>query len=502
MSGFVERPWLDLDDFAQVASETENWTEMAKVYTDRGFPTSRDTMRRTGIEKHGISPGGTINQQEVELRSRVKQLEGQLVAVRREAVGAISEAESRPREAEPEELLKSRKRIESLSAELSHERKLNKTGVREANLIDEVRNLLLPVTEAYRVAPVAPPEPLGDPSGTPVSAGLVWCDQHWGKNVDPITVHGLNNYNPTIAAMRYESSVYKFRKLRRLWANEHQVDELVILLNGDPVNNDHQLHPDDASDIGRVSKQVLDCSVVTAQAISDLAHEFPFIRVICCGSDNHGRGGRKAASGKAGIENSWTALFHEQVASLCMHLEHVEFEHIPSYQALFNIKGRSFAAAHGHHLQGGGGQLGIPAYAMKRHADATLAKTVMMLKARDWTSVDTPEAFAAAVAGIVDHVIISHFHSRQILDFGGVDVRLAPSMVGTDTYVYNNLGKIAKAGTLAFIVHPEYGIIADHLLDLQKVMVEGPTRYNWGTLEDGTMAADIMKDWLRDSQTA
>lgn len=495
MSGIVERPWLDADDFREVASECDTWTDMARLYTSRGYPVSRDTMRRAG-ETHGIAPAGSPDQPVVALRSEVKRLERQIRELRHEANTAITEAQSQPREVEPEEILAARKRIETLQSQLSSERKLNKTGVREANLIDSVREILQPIVEKYAVPAVTPPTDIGDPHGTPVSLGLVWCDQHWGKNVDPITIHGLNVYNPTIAALRYEESVTKFRKIRRLWAREHPVDELVIILNGDPVNNDHQLHPDDASDIGRVSKQVADCSLVTAQAIYDLAHDFPNIRVICCGSDNHGRGSRKPASGKAGIENSWTALYHEQVAALCMNLLHVEFEHVPSYQALFMVKGRCFASAHGHHLRGGGGQLGLPAYAMKRHTDATLQKTVAILKAKDWSTVNTPEALADAVAGLVDHLILSHFHSRQILDFGGVDVRLAPSMVGTDTYVYNELGKIARAGTLAFVVHPEYGIIADHLLDLQKVMDEGPTRYKWGCLEDGTVGSSIMRDWL------
>lgn len=495
MSQLPERPWLDPDDFQGVAQECDTWTDMARLYTARGYPVSRDTMRRSG-ETHGIAPAGSQDQTVVVLRSEVKRLERQLRDIRREANSAISQAQAQPREVEPEEVLAARKRIDILQRQLEHERKLNKAGVREANLIDAVREILEPIVQDYALPPVEPPSEMGASDGTPISLGLVWCDQHWGKNVDPVTINGVNAYNPTIAALRYEDSVEKFRKLRRLWANEHPVDELVIILNGDPVNNDHQLHPDDAADIGRVSKQVADCALVTAQAIYDLAHDFPLIRVICCGSDNHGRGGKKPAAGRAGIENSWTALYHEQVASLCINLLHVEFDHVPSYQALFMVKGRCFAAAHGHQLRGGGGQLGIPAYAMKRHADSTLQKTVSILKARDWSGIDSPESLAEAVAGLVDHLVLSHFHSRQILDTGNVDIRLAPSLCGSDPYTVNSLGKIARAGVLAFVVHPRHGIIADHLIDVQDVEEGDAPRYKWGCLEDGTTGAALMREWL------
>lgn len=509
MSKSFDRPWTDPDDFAGVAAHCDSWTAIADAYGKKGYPTSRDTMRRTGL-KHGIHPSGSgVNATEAELRGTVNRLEAQLSQTRREAQALVDqaareveEAAARPREADPEELVQARKAIESLRTQLNSEKLVSKAAVKQGLLIDEVRAILEPIVEQYKMPPVTAPEPLGDPKRDKVSMGLVWCDQHWGKVVDPVTVDDLNNYNPVIAALRFEASINKARRVRRLWENEYEVDELVVVLNGDPVNNDHQLHPDDANDSSRVSKQVIDCALVTAQGLRDLAHEFGRIRVVCCGSDNHGRGSRKPAAGKSGIENSWTALYHEQVASLCIDIRHIEFEHSPSYQALFMVKGRSFASAHGHHLRGGGGQLGLPAYAMKRHADATVQKTVQLLKARDWSKVDSPEEFVSAVSGIVDHIILSHFHSRQVLDFGGVDVRLAPSLVGLDTYVYNSLGKLARAGVLAFIVHPEHGIMADHLLDVQKVMNEREGRYKWGALENGTLGASIMRSWMDEHEGA
>ena len=520
MTRTFDRPWADADDFAKVAATSDSWTAMAKAYTAQGYPTSRDAMRRAGT-RHGIHPsGGKANVAEAELRGTVDRLERQLMETRREAQKLVDDAgrelqqaieaaeqqvraaEARPREADPQELVDARKAIETLRTQLNSEKLVSKAAIKQSLLLDEVRAILEPIVEEYRMPPVTPPDPLGDPNRDKVSMGLVWCDQHWGKVVDPVTVDGLNNYNPVIAALRFETSVMKARRVRRLWEGEYDVDELVLILNGDPVNNDHQLHPDDANDCARVSKQVMDCALVTAQGLRDLAHEFRVIRVVCCGADNHGRGSRKPAAGKSSIENSWTALYHEQVASLCMDIAHIEFEHSPSYQALFRVKGRMFAAAHGHQLRGGGGQLGLPVYGMKRHADATVQKTVQMLKAKDWTKVTTPEEFVDAVSGVVDHVILSHFHSRQVLDFGGVDVRLAPSLVGLDTYVYNSLGKLARAGVLAFIVHPEHGIMADHLLDVQKVMDEREGRYRWGALEDGTTGAAIMRSWIQDTSTA
>ena len=509
MSKSFDRPWTDEVDFAGVAAHCDSWTAIAEAYGKRGYPTSRDTMRRTGI-KFGIHPSGAgANVTEAELRGTVNRLERQLSETRREAqklvdqaARDVEQAAARPREADPQELVDARKSIETLRSQLNSEKLVSKAAIKQSNLLDEVRVILEPIVEQYKMPPVTAPEPLGDPNRDKVSMGLVWCDQHWGKVVDPVTVDGLNNYNPVIAALRFEASVTKARRVRRLWEGEYEVDELVVILNGDPVNNDHALHPDDANDSCRVSKQVIDCALVTAQGLRDLAHEFQTIRVVCCGADNHGRGSRKPAAGKSSIENSWTALYHEQVASLCMDIAHIEFEHSPSYQALFSVKGRTFAAAHGHQLQGGGGQLGFPVYGMKRHADATVQKTVQILKAKDWSKVKSPEEFVEAVAGIVDHVILSHFHSRQILDFGGVDVRLAPSLVGVDTYVYNSLGKLARAGVLAFIVHPEHGIMADHLLDVQKVMDEREGRYRWGALENGTMGASIMRSWMDEHEGA
>lgn len=492
-----ERPWSDKADFAKTAKGLDSWTAIASAYTHRGYPVSRDTIRRAA-EEHGIYPE-KVNDSEVRtLRKEVKDLNKTLRTTRSTYEKQIADVRAQPREADPTELLEARKQVVILQARLKEEKDLNKTAVRDAVLIDEVREILTPVVAAYRLpAPKEPPR-LPKSDGTPVSAVAVFCDQHWGKVVNPATVNGLNAYSPGIAALRHELFVSKFLKLSRLYSHEHQLDELVVVLNGDPINNDNMLHPHDAADACRVSKQVLDCALVTAQAIWEMSWHFPKIRVICPGGDNHGRGGRKPAAGIAAIQESWTALYNEFVASFLSHVEKVEFEHTPSYQALFDIKGRSFAAAHGHHLRGGGGQLGIPAYAMKRHHDSTVSKTVLLLKQQDWSRPRSVEDYIRAIASIVDHTIISHFHSDQKLDFGNGDVRIANSMVGTDTYVLNSLGKVATAGQKAFFVHPRHGIMGDHNIVLQSIMEEAPSRYAWGTLEDGTTGASIMREWLSD----
>jgi plasmid stabilization system protein ParE len=383
------------------------------------------------------------------------------------------------RDAEPIELLSARRQVERANAEVRSLRAQLKHAAKHANIVEDVREMLAPVI-ADCVLP-RPSKPTVRRSRSRKPLKFVWhlCDLHWGEIVESRIVNDVNAYSPGIAARRLQHTVDTILRLADNYDTRHGVDELVLAVNGDTIGGD--LHPDSAEYAARSGRQMLDASLILAQIGHEAASHFERVRFLGT-VGNHPRTTRRMPTGSARVDTSWELAMHEQVRSLLVNAPNVSYEVTPGYTLVTTIGPDKWAFSHGDAVKGGGGQLGIPAYGLKRQHDA----------AREWSMV-LAQMTDAAASGIVKHSRYGHFHVWFAWQAGAADIMLAPSPKGVDPFVKDILGKYSPPQFVVEVVHPDHGVIAVHPIDLSHIVDEaGACRYVWNP--EG-MVADVFQDW-------
>jgi hypothetical protein len=380
--------------------------------------------------------------------------------------------------AEPAEIARMRRDLERKEAELRGLRAEVKHLAKHENMLEDIRDMIAPAITALELPP---PKPL--PARTrrrrkPLT--LVWhaTDLHWGEIVESRTINDVNAYSPQIAAKRLEHTVDTIMRLADNYEAEHGVDEIVLVQNGDGIGG--SIHPDSAEYYARAAKQVVDLSMVLAQVIHELASRFKKVRYLGT-VGNHPRTTHRMPTGSARMETSWETLIHEMTAALTTRLRNVEFSIAQGYTLDAYIGPSRWAFSHGDATKGGGGQLGVPAYGLKRQHDAN----------REWSLV-LAELTEQTIQSVVKHTRVGHFHTYMAWQAGAADIVLCPSQKGVDPFVKDALGKYSPPQTLVEVVHPEHDVIAHHPINLRHI-TSGTSRYVWGALETDQPAAKLME---------
>ena len=321
----------------------------------------------------------------------------------------------------------------------------------------------------------------------PIEHVLALSDWHWGDMVWPERVNNINAFSPKVAAQRVERCVDTTIAL----AKHHEsagnpVDQLTVVINGDQFSGMHNIHPDDADEEGRVVGQMTDCALVTAQAIWELAHYYPNVRVICPAGDNHTRSTRKNVTSATAFDQSWSTAYYQIIDALLMNVKHVDVQIYTSYQVFFSVKGWEWSACHGHSIKGGGGIAGVPAAGIIRHHNGNVAKSVALAKMLSKTENVTYEELISAIAGIVDHSLVGHFHNKLDMEGMSGEIHITPSLKGHDPFCGDILGKIGKSGQVLFCVHEKNDIMCHHPIRLDRFRdMDYESRYQWGVAQDG-----------------
>lgn len=123
---------------------------------------------------------------------------------------------------------------------------------------------------------------------------IVGCisDTHFGANISKEELHGLNEFNWTVAARRMALFVEQIAKYKP----EHRKEtDLVIQLNGDIIAG--QIHNQEWF-VDLLTTQFTGTLHLLSQAISYLAQHFSKVQVVCT-PGNHGRNVGKADKGRA-----------------------------------------------------------------------------------------------------------------------------------------------------------------------------------------------------------
>ena len=368
-------------------------------------------------------------------------------------------------------LARSQAQVKALNDEI-------KAHTKRENLADDVLAFLAPVLDAS-VVPKPRKRQAAKRDGTPII--FVWhlTDLHWGEIVEPESVQYANAYSPGIAARRLQHMVDTIMELAETYSPQHYVEEIVLVVNGDTVGG--SIHPDSAEYYARIVKQCLDASMVLAQLTGELAERFPKVRYLGT-VGNHPRSTNRMPTGSARIATSWERMIHEMTAAMLGRFDNISYSLAQGYTIDAYIGPSRWAFSHGDATKGGGGQLGIPAYGLKRQHDAN----------REWSIVMAQMTEAAIGNTIVQHTRTGHFHTYFFWHAGAADISLCPSPKGTDSFVKDVLGKYCRASMLLEVVHPKHDVIAHHLVNLQHVMSEeSDCRYRWAALESDQPVARL-----------
>lgn len=376
-----------------------------------------------------------------------------------------------------------------------------------ADITGRILDTIVPYMEAAKVPQVRKVQPKKLPK-RPVTFVTPLNDLHWGKLVDKNTLNMLNEYGPNVAALRIQHWVDTVISWAASYEDMgHEVERIVLPLLGDIVNG--ELHPEDEDNYAPSIVQTIDCSLVLAQAIYEIAAALPHTQIdlIAPAGDNHTRLTKKSATSAKAFGTTLNTVLCTNIGILTGPLENVTLSMDVSHQTFFRVYDKTFGACHGNMLRGGGGQLGIPAYGMRRHHDGAIAETVVLAKrqvrdlrlTQNMTVDDRLKALYGAVEGIVDKSLVAHFHTHQKLEFTTGDLTVLPALMGPDPYARDALRKPASlARQLIMVQHPEHGDLSEHVVHLNHIMDESDTssRYTWGAMGSSTFDPyGMMKSW-------
>jgi transposase-like protein len=385
--------------------------------------------------------------------------------------------------ADPAELVAMRRKVERAEAEARSLKAQLKHAAKHANIVEDVRDMLAPViTQCVLPKPATRPKARASRKRKPLTAVWHLTDLHFDEIVEPSTLNDVNAYSPDIAAARVQHTLDTIIALASNYDAHHGIDELVIAVNGDTFGG--AIHPDSAEYAARVARQALNAALLIAQVASEAATVFPRVRLLGT-VGNHTRSTNRMPTGRARMDSSWELLMHEHIAALLANTPNIGYELARGYTLDTIIGPSRWAFAHGDAVKGGGGQLGVPAYGLKRQHDAN----------REW-SIVLAGMHAATIDGIIKHTRVGHFHTLMFWQAGAGDIALCPSPKGVDPFVKDVLGKYSPPQMLVEIVHPEHDIIAQHPITLTHIQQPDPAcRYVWNGSGDLGMSTDVMRDW-------
>lgn len=455
---------------------------MAPIFTDRDEFLSlleqcdfvlSEIARRKLVARH------TVNRAAKRFGISVKELRQQFLAQKRLEYGKAYQpnivSAPPPAPADPVEIVALKSRMSRLEAQNKSLAAQNKLLYKQNDIVAECRDLLAPIIDAnVFVAPKILTK-LPKSSGEPKT--MIWhlTDLHWGEIVIAKSINHANAYSPNIAANRLDYTVNVIRKIVR--DNASGYDELIIALNGDTIGG--AIHPESTIYYASAIRQSLDVSLVLAQVIADCRQIFKTVRVLVT-TGNHPRTTyRTPTGGPARIETSYELVVAEYLAALLTNDKNVTFELADGYTLLTEICGETWAFSHGDGTGGGGGQLGIPAYGLKRAHDAN----------REW-SIVVAELENKAINSVVKHSRYGHFHTYFFWVAGSADIGLMPSPKGVDSFVKDKLGKYSPPMFVLETVDKKNGKITMHEVDLRDIMTESESRYVWNT--EGGMTVDYL----------
>ncbi len=288
---------------------------------------------------------------------------------------------------------------------------------------------LLPIIPPYR----APKEQKG---ATIETVFQELSDFHGGESVTRERTRGFNEFSTTILAQRLKRVIdsHVSIKQRMERGGGWKFKKLVVGLNGDLVSGTiHEIERH--SDAKNVVMAVYAVAMILAQALRDLAAQYPEVEIYCT-SGNHGRLPDARRVQQKDPTRSWDTMIALLAKEHLRASPHITF-HIPdSYSVAYDIEGWTFLQTHGHDVKSWNS---IPWYGLNR-------------------LVGNLNALEASRRSTIHYWVFAHFHSKSSLEHASGESFINGSMIGGTEYSLNSLGKSDKPCQWMLMVHKEHGV--------------------------------------------
>jgi hypothetical protein len=286
------------------------------------------------------------------------------------------------------------------------------------------------------LAPTPPPAPRTRKS-RPVEVALLHStDWQIGKRT--------STYSIATAKRRMAEMSAKTIQLADIQAQDHRVDDCVLMLGGDMVEGVN-IFPGQAWEIEvSLYEQLFEAGYIAKQQILDLLTRFKHVHVVC-EYGNHGRTGKRHDGLPA--EDNFDLIMYRQIAewfeSHKKFAGRVTFQYGPQFYQLVDIGAYQALLVHGDEVFGFGQ---TPMFAISKKCNA-------------WSS--GPSSDRRVIPGTWTDVYMGHFHQAITIPLahGNGRVFVSPSPESSNTYAQKDLAASGMPGQRLNFVNPERGMV-------------------------------------------
>lgn len=295
-----------------------------------------------------------------------------------------------------------------------------------------IRRHIIGLTQSVEDAELPPwlasPIKMSDSPGVPV---LFLSDLHWGEQVFPSQINGVNKYNLEIAHKRMDALAAASVRLLNIISAKMDYPGIVIPLGGDMISGN--IHDElTATNELATMPTVLDLFGKLASFILHMADVFGFVFLPAV-PGNHGRNTTKSWH-KDRHHTSFDWLLYCFLAKHFENDKRIRFYIPDGPDAYFKLYNTRFLLTHGDQFRGGDGMIG---------ALGPIIRGDHKKRSRN-TQIDMD----------YDVMLLGHWHQYVHL----TRLIVNGSLKGYDEYAYgNNFGYESPQQAL-FTVHPKYGI--------------------------------------------
>jgi hypothetical protein len=188
-------------------------------------------------------------------------------------------------------------------------------------------------------------------------AVICLSDLHLEEDVDPVTVNGLNEYNPIIAEKRFKKLFQNALKLIRQQERDIPINNIILWLGGDLISG--FIHPElMESNHLSPNKAILFADELITWGIDFLLEHTKCDLTVPTSHGNHGRS-TEFSRIQTGADNSWEYLLYRNLERRYAKNKRIKFQVAEGYHNFVDIFDFKIRFHHGDSMRYGGGVGGI-----------------------------------------------------------------------------------------------------------------------------------------------
>lgn len=272
------------------------------------------------------------------------------------------------------------------------------------------------------------PKATKSPIGTPI---CMWTDWHFGEDIQPDQVQGVNKYNAQIAQTRVRRLVESTIDILRNHMVSPEYPGVIIQLGGDMVAGEIHEELMASNDLTSV-QAVLECRRMLRWAITAMAKEFGNI-VVPCVFGNHGRLTKKMTFKDAAYRNlDW--LIYQLLEDDFKKDKRVTIVAPPDIEVQYRLYEYTIVLTHGAQYSGGQGFIG------------PVAPIVRGEKRKSHQAMSMGKPF--------DLMFMGHHHTHV----NGDRVFASASLPGYSEYAHGKVLEYSRPSQGLYMVHPVNGV--------------------------------------------